>query len=363
MNFYFYGLKHDPVWVTHESICLAEGLCSLQHNCYGDAERLRHTPDALPLIRYNPDIRPQNCDAVILSSQISVYADVKKELGNLFSQIGTHIPVFFIDEADGLRTPGFLRAAGKCHKVLKSHFNRKMKYPANFVPWQFGVAQRHIDYIQALPVTERNTSLLVNFRVRHQLRDYMNRLCLPILSSSLDIDNTVDGNRPESFTEKDRFLYAQSRGRHNPAYYERLPHGLFSAAYGGVFCLPFGNHDKYTAKLVRMVNDTLPLFRYDRIRQWDSWRFWESLLAGCITLHVDLETFGCLMPVMPVNYRDYIGIDPYHPEIFREWVESAMGEWENGDPQMLRSLSDNARNFVLNNYRPIHVAQRLLEMF
>ena len=303
----------------------------------------------------------KDADVILIDSTFCLFTDLGDTIGKL-SKENASTPIVMIDESDGLRTPGFGKKAKECALVLKTHYNRKMKYPGNFVPWQFGISNRMIEAINPIPVKERNATTSVNFRVKHQLRDYMNSRTLPILKKHLEIDTKTDSNKTEEFSANDQFLYHQARGRHNPFYYQRLPHSLFVAAYGGVFCLPFGNHDKYSAKICRTVNHILPLFKYDRVRQWDSWRFWESMLAGCITLHVDLEKFGCEMPVMPVNYQDYVGIDPYRPEIFQDWFRTAMEEWKQGKPKILENMSASAREFVLKNYTPPVVAERFLKL-
>lgn len=359
MKIYFYGCNYDPISVPHECAVLAEGLAALGHQCFGEIDKLRETADGSPVIHASDSMA--EADVIIMDSIINIAADSEQELQKI-SSIAHTTPIVFIDESDGLRTPGFGKNARSCALVLKSHFNRKMKYPRNFVPWQFGISNRMVEAINPIPVKERNETISVNFRVKHQLRDHMNSLTLPILKKYLEIDTKTDSNKPEEFSANDQFLFHQARGRHNPFYYQRLPHSLFVAAYGGVFCLPFGNHDKYSAKICRTVNHILPLFKYDRVRQWDSWRFWESMLAGCITIHVDLEKFGCEMPVMPVNYQDYVGIDPYHPEIFRDWFQTAMEEWKQGKPKILESMSASAREFVLKNYSSPVVADRFLKL-
>lgn len=363
MKIYFYGSHYDPVWVPHQCAVLAEGLDLLGHECYGEAAKMRPSVDSPAIIRESPgQTTLLSSDVIIVDSHLSLFTDLENELKRLFSLTKRNIPIVFIDESDGLRTPGFGKHARACDFVLKSHFNRKMKYPGSFVPWQFGISKRMMDAIHPLPVQKRKAAIAVNFRVKHQLRDYMNHLVLPIIHDYWETDTTTDNNKPEEFSPNDQFLFHQARGRHNPFYYQRISRNMAMAAYGGVFCLPFGNHDKYTAKICRVINHTIPLFKYDRIRQWDSWRFWESMLAGCITLHVDLEKFGCLMPVMPLNFHDYIGIDPYHPQIFKDWIGAAMDERKKGSPRLLENMSAASRDFVIKNYAPPVVAERFLDL-
>ncbi len=359
MRIYFFGVHFDPANIPHGYAVLAEGLNSLGHTCLGNTNKMKPSIDSDYIIHASGSTK--DADVILIDSTFCLFTDLGDTIGKL-SKENASTPIVMIDESDGLRTPGFGKKARECALVLKTHYNRKMKYPGNFVPWQFGIANRMIDAIKPLPLTDRQSAISVNFRAKHQLRDHMNKLVLPIVEKHLKLDTRTDENKPDNFSPNDRFLFYQANGRHNPFYYQRLPQSLFVAAYGGVFCLPFGNHDKYTAKICRMINHAIPLFKYDRVRQWDSWRFWESMLAGCIALHVDLEKFGCELPVMPVNYQHYAGIDPYHPELFRDWFETAMEEWKQGKPGMLEKISVQARAFTLENYASPVVAERFLKL-
>lgn len=360
MNLFVYGMEFQPIEVPHCISAIIEGLSKLNHGIYSKVQKHKFQIDG--------DWTIKSCDHfdnidVILISTIPPHCPsdtLPQDISHLRKSAPNAILVM-VDESDGLRTPGFSKGGQACDLVLKCHYNRKMKYPKNFVPWQFGISQRMIDAIQPIPVSERTASASVNFRVHHQLREYMNNRVLPIFEKYASLDTTVDNQDTSTFSENDKFLHQQARGRHNPFYYQRIPHNLFAIAYGGVFCLPFGNHNKYIAKIVRMLNNALPLFKFDRVRQWDSWRLWESMLAGCCTLHVDLEKYGCYMPVMPINYKDYIGVDPDNLDIFSTWLDKTMQDWKNGDYTQLQAMSDSARNFVLDNYHPTVVAQRFLD--
>src|SRR5262249_19179624 len=43
------------------------------------------------------------------------------------------------------------------------------------------------------------------------------------------------------------------------------------------------------------------------LAQWDSFKLWESFLAGCVVAMPRLETFDLKMPVMPTHGEHYIG--------------------------------------------------------
>lgn len=215
-------------------------------------------PSILHIYLVNQRKTPLNeFDLIIISAAYNL-SDIDEKIIELWKS-APHAILVMVDESDGLRTPGFSKGGKACDLVLKCHYNRNMKYPKNFVPWQFGISQRMIDATHPIPVPERAASTSVNFRVHHQLREYMNNRVLPIFEKYAPLDTTIDNQDLSTFSENDRFLFQQARGRHNPFYYQRIPHNLFALAYGGVFCLPFGNHDKYSAKIARMINNTLPI--------------------------------------------------------------------------------------------------------
>lgn len=359
MNLFIYGLDKNPIAVPHCIAALTEGLCSLGHQVYSETNKYRIKKNGLFLV-HGTEESPALFDTILFPSYYSSEHFDQKILA--LRKSAPNAILVMVDESDGLRTPGFGKGGQACDLVLKCHYNQKMKYPKNFVPWQFGISQRMIEAIHSIPVSERTASASINFRVHHQLRAYMNNRVLPFFEKYASLDTTIDNQDPSTFSPNDQFLFKQACGRHNPFYYQRISHNLFAIAYGGVFCLPFGNHDKYTAKIARTFNSVLPLFKSDRVRQWDSWRLWESMLAGCCTLHVDLGKYGCHMPVMPINYKDYIGIDPDNLDIFRSWLDKTMQDWKNGDYTQLQNMSDAARNFVLGNYHPKVIAQRFLDI-
>ena len=128
---------------------------------------------------------------------------------------------------------------------------------------------------------------IFRFRPRHILRDLMSELIKPIVCEYFIWDNTIDNFDIANFTSYDLLMFKQTRRRHNPYFYKRLSENKLSACYGGVPATPFGNYNKYTAFIARKINNLLHLFKYDRVRQWDSWRLWETWAAGSVAFHIN----------------------------------------------------------------------------
>jgi hypothetical protein len=88
------------------------------------------------------------------------------------------------------------------------------------------------------------------------------------------------------------------------------------------------------------------------VEWWDSWRFWESLAAGCVTFHIDFDKYGAVLPVMPKNGQHYIGIDLDKLEDIVRRIAT--------NPEILERISISGRQWAMENYGPIPTAVRFL---
>ena len=111
---------------------------------------------------------------------------------------------------------------------------------------------------------------------------------------------------------------------------------------------------------MREINDIFHVYEWDRVRQWDSWRLWEAWAAACCVIHIDLEKYGCVLPVMPENDKHYIGIDIKNINKLKTLL--ARDSERPKESSLLGEIAANGREFVLENYAPKKVAERLLTM-
>jgi hypothetical protein len=88
------------------------------------------------------------------------------------------------------------------------------------------------------------------------------------------------------------------------------------------------------------------------LHQWDSWRFWESLAAGCVTVHADFDACGFRCPAMPDNWTHYVGIDPSNIDRDVDRLFSIQAE--------LGSIAEAGKRWAIENYGPAAVARRFL---
>ena len=77
------------------------------------------------------------------------------------------------------------------------------------------------------------------------------------------------------------------------------------------------------------------------------------MAAGCVTFHVDFAKYGFNLPVMPENWRHYIGIDL---DNIAEAIERIVEE-----PEVLARISAEGRTWAIDNYGPKASALRFLE--
>ncbi|WP_075559860.1 glycosyltransferase [Parabacteroides timonensis] len=360
MNVFFYfgnPLKGEQTF--YPFICLAEGFEELGVCCYADFDNCLKGVSLDYLIKHSNSFKMQEADIIFVHNEFYKNPNADNILLNLNKSPRNFITVF-IDESDGVRTPGFNKGARSCDYVLKCHYNEKYNYPINFYPWQFGLCNRVLNAVSPLIYSERENQILVNFRAKHQLRDYVNDLIQPIFSKYMYWNTDYDAFSSKDLGGDDLLFWKQTGARHYPQYYKKLSMSSVCACYGGVFAIPIGNHNKYTAKIVREINDIFHVYEWDRVRQWDSWRLWEAWAAACCVIHIDLEKYGCVLPVMPENDKHYIGIDIKNINKLKTLL--ARDSERPKESSLLGEIAANGREFVLENYAPKKVAERLLTM-
>jgi hypothetical protein len=127
----------------------------------------------------------------------------------------------------------------------------------------------------------------------------------------------------------------QTCRRHFSGYYQRLKEAAACSAFAGYSAI-----DKQS--------------NFASFHAWDSWRLWESLAAGCVTVHMDLAKFGAALPTMPVNFKHYIGIDLANIDQSIQRIEA--------DPGLLARVASEGRQWALKHYGPRGMAIQFLNI-
>jgi hypothetical protein len=126
------------------------------------------------------------------------------------------------------------------------------------------------------------------------------------------------------------------------------------AAFGGYFAPGIFRSTENLPERV-LYNLVWRLGRRTRtVMQFDNWRFWESMAAGCLTLQADYERYGCSLPVAPDSGIHYAGIDFERPESVRFVLDF--------DLKALAAVADAGRRWAMEHYSPGAVARRLLHL-
>jgi hypothetical protein len=344
----------------HSIVCLAEGFKHLNISFHSNINFWQLSLDNNDyLFCYDPSVTPDDCSIVILDCDWFIQNNDFPE--RLFHSKRDYITVYFERPADAINLPknSWQPKFSQFDFIFRNHYNSRFKYSSNVYPWAFGFSDRILLETQNnIDFKNKQKKLLFNFRLDHPLREEIRKNFLPLIQISLEVDESVD--QYDTSISKDRYhslQWLQTGMRHYPSYYQRLQNSIACACFGGLFINPWPlNAFGPTTFLDRVLNKVLIKLdpRPRRLMNWDSFRFWESLAAGCVTFHVDLERYGAVLPVMPENWQHYIGID-----------------WQNmgaavdrivAEPEILEKIAKQGQQWSLEHYGPVPTALRFLKM-
>ena len=222
-----------------------------------------------------------------------------------------------------------------------THENDFLELQGMRIPWAFGLSSKMIESSYNNDITNinlREKKFIYNFRPSYNqgVRECLDLILIPQLEKYFSLDTEIIG-----------------LGRWNENDFNRLKKSFGCLAYGGGFRQNINeNPNLASQELISSLYKEMSFLKKTVISRWDSWRFWESLAAGCLTFHLDFEKYGFKLPVMPINWEHYIGLNL---EDVKGDVERLMDEYDR-----LPSIAMNGRLWALENYSPIAVAKRFL---
>lgn len=333
----------------HSVVCLAEGLKSLGKRIYADKDYWQISPEKEEyLLNYSPEITPDDCSIVILNDLWFKYGNSFPK--NLFHSQRKYLTVYL--ELWGGANYSLEPEFRQFDFVFKAHYNCRVEYPFNIHPWAFGLSNRVLQETAFISdFQERKSNLLVNFRVKHPVRETVSQEFIPRLQGLLTVDSSYDNFDTPPVGAYDYLMWQQTGRRHYPNYYKRLRVSSACACFGGQLRRSWPRKpDTEPTLWHRILNRAI---RTQKIIKWESWRFWEALSAGCVPFHVDYEKYGATLPVMPENWRHYIGIDLNN-------MQQAVDRLAE-DPEVLAKISAEGRRWAIEHYSPTPTAQRFLE--
>ena len=359
---FFYTTSHEGsperAYFQDLIVNLAEGFQKLEVEFHASNNYWQLAPDSdRYLLQYHPDVQHHDCDVVVLERQ---WFEENKSLPKYLFEPGHRYITVYLDCSDGLRTSSWLPEFRDFDFIFKTHCNTNISYPMNVYPWAFGLSNRVLTELSKyVSYVNRNGCMLVNFRhvnYSHSLRRFIEKQFVNKLDTTLTIDSSADELSTPPPEPYHYLRWTQTGRRHYPNYYKRLSNSTACACFGGHFLAPSftDRYEKLSYYLSRSIGELTAIgWKTNRIAQWDSWRLWESLAAGCTTFHVDFDKYGFQLPVMPKNWEHYIGIDL--DNIQRD-VDRIIDE-----PKILEKIATQGKIWALNNYSPQAVALRFMQ--
>lgn len=355
------GVSRDNY--AHTALVLAEGLKELGWQIFANIDYWRGGPDdPSTLFRHDPDVQPVDCAVNVLTHD---WLHFLYEMPCEFVENRKSIRVY-LEDTDWMRTPGRRAEFGLFDLVLKCHYNRRTRHPANYRMWSFGLTRRILaETANAAPYVGRRKALLVNFGAthdsRHEIRELFEARIYPGLQGLLQLDRATNNKNNPPADRYHRFMWEQTAWRHYPDYYERLRNSAACVCVGGQF-LPSSPEDwlllegSYRAKLRGLWHGWESRLRgaVPRWSQWESWRFWESMSAGCAALMLDFEKYGVQLPEQPENWKHYIGLDLDHLSRDLERLRE--------DQDLLPRVAEAGREWARDHYSPKPVAESFLKL-
>ncbi len=220
------------------------------------------------------------------------------------------------------------------------HENKFFEFSDARMPWAFGISSKMIELSQDnnFSIDRREKKFVYNFRPsgNQSVRECLDLILIPQLEKYFSLDTEI---------------ISQVRWDENN--FERLKKNFGCLAYGGNFMQNLVENPQFASKEpYYLVYKEINFVRKTTIERWDSWRFWESLAAGCLTIHLDFEKYGFNLPVMPTNWEHYIGLNL---EDIKGDIERLMDERDR-----LPEIAINGKTWALEHYSPVAVAKRFL---
>lgn len=366
---YFY-CRDNSFAYQDDVVVLADGLRQLGWEIHGNCNYWRTSLVADSwLVRHDPAVRPEHCDIVAVSYIWPRWHDNEFRIleqplpADLFAP-GRRYRTAYLDLDDGYRTMSWRPEYRQFDAIFRAKYNVRCFHPSNHHPWVLGINARMLEFTAgAPPWSQRQPELLVNFNASHTYVHGARAKAGPPLiraaQSSFAINDRRDDLKQVPADPYDRLMWEQTQKRHSRSYYERLKSAQAVAAICGELIPATPFEPDYLvggrrAKLRRLLHDAVSVLdpRPPRLIQWDSWRFWEALSAGCLVFNFDLPYYGIRLPVMPENFVHYIGLRLDNmDEVFARLKR---------DPDLAPRIAAAGHAWAMQNYTPVALARRFL---
>lgn len=370
MSRVYFHLEPDVVYDDGLAY-LAEGFAALGIGCYGTRNYWSQGVTAVPLVQQE-DVTRSRWDAIFVSNNAYRFDHIdgegryhvrtKKPDWSAYARQTEQLVL--IDVQDGYSDLG--GADPLLRVIYRAKFNRRCRQSTKSRPYIQGVTQRCLALApRPRDSRENERAVLDSFGFTHNYthgtRHRFRAEIGPCLEQhGVAIHRRVAGSlHTEPSDPVAAHWWRLTHGKHNPDYYDLIRRYPVHACFCGDMIPAFPTDPTGIiqgggrARVRRAVYSALAklLLRPQRLLQWDSWRFWETLALGSVPLMFDLDAVGAHLPVMPQNWVHYVGLDPRRPakstaELVRRWSE-------------LPQIAAQGHAWLLEHYSPSANARRL----
>ena len=314
--------------LTHNSGCLMEALLDLGVPVFSNATKLTSRQVSMPLkeldlAQFKAEPSGKYSTYIVDITHTNTYVSLEGIDRRQVAYLNTS------DSSVFCRIPNdFLLCSTHESRFADKGGNR---HPLAFGPsnWLITQTENRKDY------ASRSKRVLRNFRptLSQGVRAMLDLSLVPRLKAELSVDSTI-------YAPKD--------------YLAALLDSSACLAYGGDFYSPI-MQSEWFAKHQKGVHELHTFERLDHdalILRWDSWRFWEAMVSGCVAIHLNFEKYGFNLPILPKPWVHYVPIDLDDIEGSVEEFMDRQSEWP--------TISETGRAWAIEHYAPKSVALRVL---
>lgn len=324
-----YFLADSPGF-SYAATCLADGLHQLGIPIFANCDYAEPLVTDFCFVRTADPQRRNQAACVIVDLQ-----DTRQYLHQIVRFEPPHPCTFLLCMQDDAGT----FCADGAIAMLAAHENRFWKLQGARIPIGFGLSSAMIRKSARFFANEpRVDRILCNFRpsLNQHIRAALDLTLLPRLERLFMV------HREQT-----------TAGRWNDEYYALLGSSLGCLAYGGTFGQDLSRNDYLMQnERFRTFMGCVDVQRDSVVLRWDSWRFWEALVCGCLAIQLDFDCYGFELPVMPVNWQQYIGLNLGDLEHDLERIMDERGR--------LQEIGWNGRQWAIEHYSPQAVARRFM---
>jgi len=367
----FYFLISDlPKVYDAGVIHLAEGLKKMGYTFFSNRNYWKTGINEDYLFRYNKDFDPTvDADVVVLSNKWAEHMDlvsfklVSLPLPGWLFNASRKFLLVYLDLRDGYKTVSYTPPFRRFDFIFRAHKNSKTFNWNNIHPWILGFGNRILKEKKNISVENKNYQMAVNFYFSHPYVHQLRALAEKKIISKFDpaFINRKITSKEKPFDEFSKLMWEQTYGLHNPEYYKHTEQTLLVAAFCGELVpglpndpsvyLRGGNKAKIKNQWSHLLSAVIRTEK--RLIQWDSWRFWETLALGSVPMHVDIAKYGVELPVMPVNWKHYIGVDLNN---INKTIEQIIEEKD-----LIYKIAKEGNEWCMTNYSPEASTKRFLK--